>query len=105
MFSQASVILFTGGAYVAGGMRGGGHAWQGVCVAKGGHAWWWVCMVEGVHGRGRHVWQRGGMHGGGCAWWRVYMAGGGMCGWEEACVAGETATATDGTHPAGMFSC
>ena len=47
----------------------------------------------------RHTWQ-GGMCGRG-----VCMAGGGMCGWEGACVAGETATAADGTHPTGMFSC
>ena len=45
MFSQASVILSTGGghawwvggrvwqgAYMAGGMCGGGYAWQGACV-------------------------------------------------------------------------
>ena len=68
MFSQASVILSTGG-----------HAWQGVCV------------VGVMHGRGR-VWQggmygRGGVHGRG------------------ACMAGETATAADGTHPTGMHSC
>ena len=25
--------------------------------------------------------------------------------WQGACVAGETATATDGTHPIGMLSC
>ena len=62
MFSQASVILFTGGE----------HAWQrvcvvGVCVAGGmdgnGHAWWraWqgghmaegACVAGGVHGRRR----------------------------------------------------
>ena len=38
MFSQASVILSTGGW---GGWGGGGHAWQGVCV-----------VVEGMRGRG-----------------------------------------------------
>ena len=29
------------GAYVAGGVCGGGHAWQGACVAgrTGGHVW------------------------------------------------------------------
>ena len=51
-----------GGVYVAGGMCGRGHAWQGACVAGG------------MHGRG-------------------------------ACVAGETTTAADGTHPTGMHSC
>ena len=59
MFSQASIILSrTGGgrSCMAGGMHGGGHAWQG------GH-------VLGV------------------------------------CMAGETATAADGTHPTGMHFC
>ena len=41
---------------------------------------------------GRHVWQG------------VCMAVG-VCGGEGACVAGETATAVDGTHPTGMHSC
>ena len=58
---------------------------QGACVA-GGHAWQGVCG-GGMH-RGkacipeRHAWRGGG-----------------------ACVAGETATAADGTHPTGMHSC
>ena len=53
MFSQASVILSTGGAYVAWGMsvaagmrgreevvHGGGQCvWQGACMGGGGHAW------------------------------------------------------------------
>ena len=43
-----------GGAYVAGGVHGIGHAWQGVCMA-GGCAWWgcaWqgACLAGGVHG-------------------------------------------------------
>ena len=76
IFSQACVILFTGGgACVAGGVccgRGhawlGGHAWQGVCMAGG------ACVAGGVHGwgacmAGGHAWQ-GSLHGGGC------MAGG-----------------------------
>ena len=45
----------------------------------GGHAWQWVCMARGIHGR-------------------EGMAGG-------MCVAGEMATAVDGTHPTGMHSC
>ena len=54
-----------------------------------------ACMVGGMHGRGC-VWQ-GGMYGrGGRHAWR---GGGG------ACVAGEMATAADGMHPTGMFSC
>ena len=76
---------------VAGGMCGSrGHAWWGACMAKGG-----------MHGRGHVWWGRawrqacvaGGMHGGGHAWQ------------EGVCVAGETATAADGTHPTGMHSC
>ena len=74
---------------------------------------WEPCtsICHSVHkGRG------GGMHGS-----RVCMAGGGMCGGDVhgsghawwgghawlggACVAGETATAADGTHPTGMHSC
>ena len=41
-----------------------------------------------VQGRGGHAWGRGG-----------------TCGVKGACVAGETATAADGMHPAGMHSC
>ena len=40
----------------------------------------------------------GGMHGGGC------VAGGGMHG-RGPCMAGETATAADGTQPTEMRSC
>ena len=53
-----------------------------------------ACIVGGMHSRG-HVWQ-GGMHG------REVCAASGACMARGACVAGETATATDGTHPAGM---
>ena len=40
----------------------------------------------------------------------VCMAGGGMHGWGMrlgggACMAGDMATAVDGTHPTGMYSC
>ena len=38
------------------------------------------------------------MHGGGHAWQRGCVVEGG-------CMAGETATAADGTHPTGMLSC
>ena len=47
MFSQVSVCP-----------RGGGHAWQGACVAgrhawQGEHAWWGgACMAGGMHGGG-----------------------------------------------------
>ena len=48
----------------------------------------------------------GGMHGGGHVSRGACVAGGlGMCGGRGACVAGETATAADGTHPTGMLSC
>ena len=64
--------------------KGGVHGKGGACVAKGGHAWWkGVCISRG------HTWQ-GGMHG---------------REWQGACVAEETATAADGTHPTGMHSC
>ena len=55
-----------GGACIAGGMCGRGHAWQGACMVGrhvggggygrgdvwlgGGHAWLGACMVGGVHG-------------------------------------------------------
>ena len=31
---------------MAGGMHGGGHVWQGACMA-GGCAWWGVCVAGG----------------------------------------------------------
>ena len=55
-----------------------------------------------VHGGGR------GMCGRGCAWQGACVAGGvhdwGICG-RGACMAGETTTAADDTHPTGMHSC
>ena len=45
------------------------------------------CTWQGAYVAGGHAWQRS-MHGGG----------------RGACVAGETATAADGTHPTGMHS-
>ena len=66
-------------------------------------------MAMAGEGAGGHAWLGGmcggGMHGGGSMWmgghvWQgVCVVGGG------ACVAGETATAEDGTHPTGMHSC
>ena len=105
MFSQASVILSTGagacmagGCALQGGVHGGWHAWPGgTCVAGGvcgmctrGHVWQGGHVAGGVHGWG-HVWQEG-VHGRGHAW-------------QGACVAGETTTAADGTHPTEMYSC
>ena len=73
-----------GGACMVGGMHGRGHAWQGACMAGGmhgrGHAWQGACMVGACMARG-HAW-RGGV-----------------------CMVGEMATAVDGTHPTGMYSC
>ena len=80
--------------------------WHGACIAghmcgRGagqgrGHAWQGVCVIGGMHGRtsmeGEHAWQ------GAC------VAGGGMHS-RGACMAGETATAADDTHPIGMHSC
>ena len=44
-------------------------------------AWWGRHVGQGACITGGHVWQEG------------------------ACMAGETATAADGTHPTGMHSC
>ena len=72
------------------------------CAWQGGHAWQGL-NDRGIHGRG-YVWQgvhsKGGMHGKG-----GMQCKGGMHGGGGACVAGETATAADGTHPTGMHSC
>ena len=73
---------------MAGGVHGGGRAWQG------------VCMVGGVHGRDGHVWQ-GACMAEGPAWQRDVHGRQGRA-WQEA---GEMATAADGTHPTGMHSC
>ena len=51
-------------------------------------------MVGGVHGWGAC------MVGGVCL-----FQGGGMHGWVGGCLAGEMATAADGTHPTAMHSC
>ena len=86
-----------GGMHGKGGVHGGEHVWQGLCMTGagayvvGGHAWQGVCMV-GVCVAGGCAWQ-GGMHG-----------KGGMLG-REAHMALETATAADGTHRTGMHSC
>ena len=76
----------------------GGHVWQGgVCVAgacmAGGMHVGRVYLVRAVCGRG-HVWLGG----------HECQRRGGVRGW-GACMAGETATAADGTNPTGMRSC
>ena len=72
MFSQASVILSTGG-----------YAWQrGACMAKGGmcgkggHAWQREDMHGergDMHGKGGHAWQRGHVWQRGHAWQRGHV--------------------------------
>ena len=79
MFSQATVILSTGGC-----------AWQGWDVCGREHAWWRVAWQGVVCGRG-------------CAWWGACVVA--ACVAEGACVAGETAIVADGTHPTGLHSC
>ena len=107
MFSQACVILFTGGGAVRG-------CWGGACMVAGREA----CMVAGgcvwlpggMHGCWGHAWLLGGMHGerGAC------MANGGV--WQRgACVAKGVCVGYDeiqrydqlagGTHPTGIHSC
>ena len=66
-FSQASVILSTGG---------------GSCVVKGGGACvaGWDMCGEGVCMAGGHVWHWGCVCGGGCAWQESVHGRRGMCG-------------------------
>ena len=111
-----------GGACMARGVHGRGHAWPVGC-AWGGHAWGDVCggmhgwghawrgafVTGGVCVAGGHAWQKGDVHGNrGHAWRRV-----GACVAKlEACMvcmhpllrdtAGQCA---GGTHPTGMHSC
>ena len=111
IFSQASVILFTGGTHGGGvcmvgegGVHGGGVC-MGRVVCGRGHVWHRACMIGGMHDRG-YAWQEG--CGGGHVWWGHVWWGHawqGMRGGGGACVVGETATAADGTHPTGMLSC
>ena len=86
MFSQVSVILFTGG-----GMHGG-CAWQGAIHVGG------TCMAGGCMA-GVYVTGVGHM------WWGAYMAGSMHDGGRGLCMAAEMATAVHGTHPIGMHSC
>ena len=74
IFSQASVILFTGGC------AWWGHAWQGAWVLVSSMCGRGCVWQEGMHGRGvymvagGHAWQEGVCGRG------AYMVGGGMCG-------------------------
>ena len=98
-----------GNTCVVGVCMARGHAWQGVYIV-GGHAWqeecmaWGACMAGGTWMTGGQAWQRvcmaGEMHGRGHVQQReACMVGVG------ACMAGDTATAADGTHPTRMHSC
>ena len=63
---------------------------------------WGACMTVGCALQGEGACVAGRMHGRGTL--GVCMAGGHV--WlGGACVAGETATAADSTHPTGMHSC
>ena len=55
-----------------------------------------ACIISSVH-------KGGGMHGGG-ACVVVGKAWGGHA-WQGVCMAGETVTTAEGTHPTGMHSC
>ena len=46
-----------------------------------------------------------GMGGGACVAGCVCGGGGWVHAWQGPCIAGEMATAADGTHPTGMHSC
>ena len=83
-------------------MAGYMHGMRGACMAGGCVAGWW----GGGHAWQGVVWQGGGggMHGRGCAWQKGHAWQGGMRG-RGVCMAGEMATAADGTHPTGMHSC
>ena len=75
-----------------------GDAWRG-CACQG------ACMAR-EHACGEGAWQGIYVHGRGHAWYGTCMVGGAWHGGERtACIAGETATAADGTHPTGMHSC
>ena len=79
-----------GDVHGRGGIHGKGCAFQGACMAEGmcGKG---LCMV-GVGKCGKGVMHGRGVHGRGHIWQGV-------------CLVGETATASDGTHPTGMYSC
>ena len=81
MFSQTSVILSTGGGACVTG---------NVCGTR-------ACVQWGMSG--------GGVNDRGHAWQGVCMAGVCLVGEGGSCVAGEMATAADGTHPTGTHSC
>ena len=103
IFSQACVILFTGGVgCVCAWSAEGAWSWAG-CMVPGDCAWswgtvhgpWGVCLVWGVPGPERYVVLGG------------YVPGrGGVCGWSRGEPGGdppETATAAGGTHPTGCI--
>ena len=94
-YAWQEACVARGHAWPRGGMCCRGHVWQGACVARGtymaeAHVWQEVwCMAGGMHGKRGHAWQKGacmvgGMHGRGHAWQGV-------------CMAGEMATAAEGS--------
>ena len=94
VFTPVCQSFCSQGACMAGGMCGGGMhgggVWQGVCMA--GACVVGACMAGSMHGGG-HVWW-----GGACVdWWRL--------AWQGVYMAGEMATAADGTHSTEMLSC
>ena len=110
MFSQSCIIHSCQWGGLCAWQAAGKHVWQslGGC-GRGARMGGGMCgRWQGVHGKGGggHAWCGGSMCGGGGYAWQ----GGSVCG-REACMAGgacmarETATAADGTHPTGMHSC
>ena len=101
MFSQACVILLTGGFCL----------WrEGVCLWREGGLHLGVCLRGGLHGGGsawRRVCMKEGLHGGGSAWRRgVCMEGGSE--WRWIYMEGQTpryGQPAGGTHPTGMDTC
>ena len=76
----------------------GGHVWQrGACSVKGAMHDEGAYITKGACMAGGHVWWGICLAGGTCVARKVCMVG--------ACMAGEMATAADGTHPTGIHSC
>ena len=92
IFSQVCVKNSVNSTDVHGqaGVHGQGACMAGGVCVPGGYAWQGACMTGGMQGGGG-MHGRGDMHGrGACMAWGMHGRG--------ACVAGETATAADGTH-------
>ena len=102
MFLQASVILSTGGACLAGGVCWEDMRGQGACVVGGmcgrGHAWQGACMAEGggCVAKGVCVVKEGCAWQGGHAWYAPSP---------PALLRDTACQCAGGTHPTGMHSC